>query len=120
MYVALAAFSGFEIELKVRVSPRSLANVLKSTFRKRCPPQVRVQDDSGCVDYRPQRIIQRPAQFVLNRRLDTGKSKRQLVGINVPGRNFVTQAAEHRAARIRDRGLSILRDQRDDFRIAEE
>ena len=70
-------------------------------------PEIGVQDDSGCVDHRTQRVTQRLPDLALDRAGDPGESKVHAGGIQPGSGYFGSQACQHSACRIRDRSLAI-------------
>jgi len=62
--------AGLKVELQVRISRRGLADVLASRLRDRGSTQVGVQDYAGCIDHRPQRILESPGQFLADGNID--------------------------------------------------
>jgi hypothetical protein len=67
-----------------------------------------VQNDTGCVDYGPQRIAEGATEFIPDRRFHAGQCDRESVGIEAPGGNFRAHIAEHDATGIGDCGLAVV------------
>ena len=72
MHITLAALSGSEIELQVRVSSGGLPNVAERTLRQGSPAQICMQDHARAIDHRAQRIAESAAEFSFKRGLNSG------------------------------------------------
>ena len=57
--VALAPFSGIDIELQIAVAGGSFADVLERGFTQRRASEIGMQNDTGGIDDRPQRVAER-------------------------------------------------------------
>jgi len=64
--VAFAALTGGKVELQVGIALRNFGHVPQCLCAQRRAAQIRVQDDAGSVDHRPQRVRQRLLQPLLH------------------------------------------------------
>ena len=80
MDVALAAVSGLDIELEIRISGSGISNMLQCGGRERRASQVGVQDHAGGVDDRTQRVSQRLPNLALDCIRDSREGEVDSVG----------------------------------------
>ena len=98
--VALAPVSRFYIELEVGVAGGGIANVFQRGFRERGTSQVGVQDDTGRIDDRTQRVSQRLPNLALDCAYDSGKGEVNGGYVEPRGCNLSAQTGEHGAGRV--------------------
>jgi hypothetical protein len=110
--IALAAFAGRDLELKIRISCGSRADVLDSGGRERGASQIGMEDYAGCVDHRPQRVPKRLAQLALHSTGQAGQGQRHSILIKAPTRDLFPQAGEHFAGGVGDGSLAFPGDKR--------
>ncbi len=107
MHVALAALPGFDIELQIRISRRSLANVFQSGSRQRGASQVGVEDHAGRIDDCTQRVAQRLAGLACDRVRDSGEGEINGGGVQSSSGNLGTQAREYGAGGVGHGGVAF-------------
>ena len=64
--IPLASFAGVDVEFQVGKASGGFADVRQRGFSQRSSAKIRVQDDAGRVDHRPQRMPERPAKRLLD------------------------------------------------------
>jgi len=106
--VAFAACAGFDIELEIRKSSRCFLDVRQRGFGQRSAAEIRMKDNSGCVDYRTQRVGERLTQLLFDGVTQTVKCDSQRGCIQQAGGNFFAQAGQHDACGGGDSGSSMF------------
>ena len=95
VHVTLASFSTGKVQLEVGITSRDLLNVFNRGRGQRCTPQIGVQNDSRCVDYRTQRVAQAVLQLPLDRLRQPSQSQVDRGRVQMLRGDFFAQAREH-------------------------
>ena len=107
VHVALAALPGFDIELQIRISRGSVANVFQSGSCQRGASQVGVEDDAGRIDDRTQRVAQRLPDLARDRVRDSREGEVNGGRIQSPRRNLGAQTGQYGASGVGNGGVAF-------------
>ena len=124
MDVTLPAFSRCEIEFKIGVGASRCPDMIERNRSQRRASEIRVQDHTGGIDERQQRITQRLAELTFDRCRQPSKRKLQrffvqLPACNLPAANLPAKARQHDPNTFGNGGMPLAFDQRLHVRLAE-
>ena len=102
MDVALAANSSLNVEFEVGEPSGNFRGMSKRGFGKGSAPQIRVQNNAGCIDDWAQGMPKRLANVFFDGFAQSPDRESQCGLLQQSGSNFFPQASEHGAGRVGD------------------
>ena len=115
MDIALAALTGIEVELKVRIVRGGFADVIKDGGCQWRTSEIGVENDPRRVDERPQRVDERLLQLPCDRIRQATQREVQRRLIQLARSDFLPKTREHKADTLGNDGVSFAFNQCLDF-----